>query len=397
MTITTSYSPSDFDYTLPPERIAQYPLADRASSRLLHYTQGEINHHNFRELPSLLPQNSMLVFNDTRVIPARTFFKKPTGAVIQIFLLEPVGMDIQQAMTAKHALQWTCIIGQLKKWKNDEVITTQFDSGNRKYEVRARLIDRSKRIVELDWDGDLLFSEVLRDLGRMPLPPYIKRDSDDLDADRYQTVYARYEGAVAAPTAGLHFTEEVIAELDKRPVERAFLTLHVGAGTFQPLQAENVLEHDMHAEHFEVPLDTLRRIRANENRFAVGTTSLRTLESLYWAGVKISRNEAPAHIEKLYAYNHPSEITYEKSLDHLIHWLEEKNENNFKGSTSIMIMPGYRIRSIRGLVTNFHLPQSTLIMLVAALIGDNWRTVYAEALANEYRFLSYGDSSLLMV
>lgn len=396
MTFRTTYSPSDFNYDLPQEFIAQYPLHDRSASKLLYFDGSKISHQGFRDLPELLSEGASLFFNDTRVFPARTFFKKKSGSVIQIFLLEPLNMDVQVAMSQQDNVIWECIIGNLKKWKSNEKLTTTVNIDGTDCIVDAHLLDREKKMVRFEWNGEYTFSKVIHALGKVPLPPYIKRDSEKKDLNDYQTVYAKQEGAVAAPTAGLHFTRDVLEELKKRDIGITYLTLHVGAGTFQPLQAENVMDHDMHSEHFEVSTETLLSILNNSIRFAVGTTSLRTLESLYWAGVKISRSEDPTHIEKFYPYDNPSEITYEESIGILLKWMIQEQHQTFRGSTAIMIMPGYSIRSIKGLITNFHMPQSTLIMLVAAFIGQDWRTVYEEALSKGYRFLSYGDSSLLI-
>lgn len=392
---TKGLRPSDFDYELQEQNIAQHPLEPRDSSKLLYYNHGTMSHHIFREIPEIIPGDAMLIFNNTKVFPARTFFKRESGAIIQIFLLEPTKLDVQEAMATSVPILWNCMIGNLKKWKDGEKLETIVRMDDEDVIVEATLVDRKDRVVDIRWSSDHIFSEVVHALGKIPLPPYIRRDVEDEDQWQYQTIYAKEDGAVAAPTAGLHFTQDVLQKLRNKGIDIEEVTLHVGAGTFQPLQAENVIDHDMHSEQFMVSRNFLEKLKQNPKRFAVGTTSLRTLESLYWCGVKASKDEDPTYIEKLYPYENPSEISYEKAIQSLLDCLEG---DVFKARTAIMIMPGYRIRSISGggLITNFHLPQSTLIMLVSALIGDDWKKVYESALENNYRFLSYGDSSLLI-
>lgn len=386
---------SDFDYILSEERIAQKPLEKRDESKLLVYKEGKILNLLFKELPELLHLNSQLVLNNAKVIPARLSFYRATGAKIEVFLLEPESpftqMELALRVTGKCI--WQCMIGNLKRWKYDEILTLKLND----LVLNAKLFSREKQLVELSWEGILPFSTILDLAGKTPLPPYIKRDAEISDLSSYQTVFAKQEGAVAAPTAGLHFSEEVLERLKNKRIETTEVTLYVGAGTFAPVNVETMVDHEMHAEMISVTAETIEELLEDKIRVAVGTTSLRTLESLYWMGVKIKKNEKePLTIEKLYPYQFSQlSLTWNESMRELKKYMIRTNLKVITAKTAIMIMPGYKFTSVKALITNFHYPNTTLIMLVAAFIGDDWQKVYKNALENDYRFLSYGDSSLL--
>lgn len=392
----------DFQYDLPEERIAKQPLANRSDSRLLFYQGGRVRHFHFYDIPALLPENSLMVFNDTRVIPARLQFRRASGAGIEIFLLRPVqeGAPVEQAMFSQSPAVWSCMIGNKKKWKPGERLTRNVFIGARPLNIHAEWEDREGDRVRFSWDDpSLTFSEAIGVSGDVPLPPYIKRKPAEEDVHRYQTVYSQKQGAVAAPTAGLHFTRELIQTIRERGIVDDYLTLHVSAGTFQPVKMKNVVDHPMHNEQVVVSLKNLENLETGKTIIAVGTTAMRTLESLYWFGVKILSGQNPDFkIEKLAPYNHDSLRLPERreAILAVKRWMEETGRSEVVGETEIFIFPGYRFRMCDGLVTNFHLPGSTLILLVAAFIGDDWRKVYREALSNDYRFLSYGDGSLLL-
>ena len=388
----------DFKYHLPEDQIAQHPLKDRSDSKLLAYRKGKISHHRFKNIINLLPKNSRLVFNNTRVIPARLFFIKSTGALIEVFLLEPVKPFHQRekAMEAKGPVQWKCMIRNLKKWKAEDLVL-ELQEG---ISIYAKLIDRENQIVELKWaPGDLSFAEVVEKAGSIPLPPYMKREATDEDSVSYQTVYASRKGAVAAPTAGLHFTPELLSTLDSKGIQHDYLTLHVSAGTFQPIKDEDIFKHKMHEEEIVIKKENLDYLLKDESPIIpIGTTSMRTLESLYWFGVKLMEDpEADFFIPQMYPYKDFNQLpTRQEAINKVQQYLNAHELNQLIGSTEIFIYPGYKFRICDGLVTNFHLPGSTLILLIAALVGDDWKKIYEEALEKDYRFLSYGDSSLLM-
>ncbi|MCB9263102.1 MAG: S-adenosylmethionine:tRNA ribosyltransferase-isomerase [Flavobacteriales bacterium] len=386
---------SDFDYDLPTDLVAQHPLKNRSDSKLLIYKDNQISHYHFHDLPHFLPENSWIIFNNTKVIPARIFAKKATGAVIQLFLLNPVtpSTDVERVLKIKDSkIAWQCLVGNAKKWKDGEVLVVQMEN----FGLSAKLLDRAKMIVEFDWDAEISFSEVIEKIGNMPLPPYIKRAEEVEDKGRYQTVFAKNDGAVAAPTAGLHFTQNIIDQLNQKHINTAEVTLHVGAGTFKPVDEELVWKHPMHNEFFSVSIEQLQKIANSNYRIATGTTTLRTLESLYWCGVKLSKGEAePFFVEQHYPYRKDSTISFEESIKQVIDYAFKNDLSSIHGSSELMIMPGYTIRSINALITNFHLPKSTLLLLVSALVGSDWKNIYDEAKNNQYRFLSYGDSSLL--
>ena len=394
---------SEFQYDLPGERIARFPLPQRDASKLLVYNKGSISHERFSNLASLLPESSFLVFNNTKVIPARLHFIKPTGAIIELFLLNPFPNDllISQAMETTGSAIWQGMVGNRKRWKQDETLQTTFPTPTGDVTLTATWHDYEKSTVRLSWQpGELTFAQLIQLAGEIPLPPYLKRDATDADRDTYQTVYSKQQGAVAAPTAGLHFTPAVFESLVERSIEHDYLTLHVGAGTFQPIKTDDVRQHHMHTEQVVYTQQNLRNLLSNlGNIIAVGTTSMRALESLYWMGVKLLRNEPdPFSLDQQYAYQLPADQQPKVSdaLTAVLNYLTSINRESVVAHTGIYITPGYQVRLCKGIVTNFHQPGSTLILLIATLIGDDWKRIYKEALQNDYRFLSYGDSSLLL-
>jgi len=385
----------DFWYDLPPERIAQYPLAERDQSRLLVFKNGVIEHKLFTQVTEFLPAQSTLFFNDTRVIPARLFFQKETGAIIEIFLLNPISPSslVQQAMETTSVSQWQCTIGNLKRWPEMTALTNQ-SAG---LTIQASLVNREQGIVEFSWQPDSkTFAEVISQIGVTPLPPYLNRKAERGDQDTYQTVYSHHEGAVAAPTAGLHFTSRILDELKSKGHSIEFLTLHVSAGTFQPVKVENAADHTMHKEQIIITKKNIEALLSAKSIMAVGTTSLRTLESLYWYGVKLmQRTDLSFQIFQEDPYRLPTHYTKQQALERVLQVLETNDIDHLTGETSIFIMPGYSLKLVDGMITNFHQPGSTLILLVAAFVGPDWRKIYQQALENNYRFLSYGDSSIL--
>ena len=387
---------NSYTYNLPSDKIATHPVNNRDESKLLVYNQGKIQHAVFKSLADFLPLNSLLIFNDTKVIPARIHFKKNTGSEIEIFLLSPIRPSTLMADVMLNTSQctWQCTIGNLKRWKDGLVLVKELKG----ISLHAILINRNEGLVEFSWHTQQSFAEVITILGATPLPPYIKREASEDDAIRYQTIYSQYEGAVAAPTAGLHFTEQLFESLLSLGIEKDFLTLHVSAGTFQPIKTENALEHTMHNEQMVVSRLTIQNL-LKENKFIIpiGTTAMRTLESLYWFGVKLREDpESKFQINQNDPYLKRDLPSQEEALNSILTHMENHNVTTITGSTSIYIYPGYKFKICNGLITNFHLPGSTLILLVAAFIGDDWKKVYQEALQTNYRFLSYGDSSLLI-
>jgi len=395
---------NDFRYDLPADRIARYPLAERDRSRLLFYDRGMISHHHFTGLPGLLPENSRMVFNDTRVIQARLWFRKPTGARIEVLCVTPhMPADHRQALQATRICTWNCMVGNVKKWKGGALVMG-VSVGGRMIHVNASLIEGGEEdfLVEFSWDSsEVTFGEIIATIGMTPLPPYLKRDAEESDRQRYQTVYGTDSGSVAAPTAGLHFTDRLMEQLRERGIRTGRLTLHVGAGTFIPVKTDNPRQHAMHAEQVAVTRGFLEHwLEEPGDIIAVGTTTTRSLESVYWLGVRIAKgiggDPGPIRLDQWEQETLPGKISLRESLEALIGYCEKNDLAKFRFSTRLMIIPGYRFRTIRGLITNYHLPGSTLLLLIAALIGDDWRDVYREALNNDYRFLSYGDSSLLI-
>lgn len=388
-----------FQYDLPDERIARFPLPQRDQSKLLVYKAGEISHHQFFELSDLLPANSFLIFNNTKVIPARLLFTKSTGATIELFLLNPTPADrpVGEAMLDKGSVIWQCMIGNRKRWREGETLLLTFGE----VILIAEWENPDQSLIRFTWQPeDITFAELIQQAGQMPLPPYLKRDPVAADRQTYQTVYAKQEGAVAAPTAGLHMTTEVLAKLAERGIGHDALTLHVGAGTFQPIKADDPREHTMHAEQVVYTRNNLANILANiDHLIPVGTTSMRSLESLYWFGVRLLQNHpAPFHLDQEYAYNVPvdQQPSASQAIEAVHIYMEQHKLPLLTAHTAIYITPGYQMKMCRGLITNFHQPGSTLILLVAALLGNTWRSIYTEALNTDYRFLSYGDSSLLL-
>jgi S-adenosylmethionine:tRNA ribosyltransferase-isomerase len=394
---------SDFQYNLPDERIARYPLPQRDASKLLVYQNGSIRHEHFRSLPDFLPPASFLVFNNTKVIPARLHFTKSTGAVIELFLLNPFPNDLPLSLAMEYtgSAIWQGMIGNRKRWKPGEVLQAILPTARGEVLLSVTWYDYDKSIVQLNWQpADLMFAQLIQYAGEIPLPPYLKRDATDADKENYQTIYSTQEGAVAAPTAGLHFTPSVFEALDKRGIEYDYLTLHVGAGTFQPIKAIDVRQHEMHSEQVVYTQTNLRNLLNHlDTLVAVGTTSMRALESLYWIGAKLMHKEAnPFHLDQRYAYQCPldRQPSVRESITAVLDCLLAANKDSVVVSTGIYITPGYQFKLCKGIVTNFHQPGSTLILLIAALLGDDWKRAYTEALARNYRFLSYGDSSLLL-
>ena len=388
----------DYNYPLPDARIAKYPLPERDASKLLRYEDGSVEEHVFRELPELLPENALMVFNDTKVVPARMHFQRPTGAHIEIFCLEPVApVEYNTAFASTQRCVWKCVIGNAKRWK-DDVLTLFKTEETPDMGLEARLLSRNGQTgeVEFTWSDGSPFSRVLEVCGTIPIPPYLNRESESIDLERYQTLYARTRGSVAAPTAGLHFTDDVLKRIDARGIERRTVCLHVGAGTFLPVKSSLVSEHPMHREPFTVSLELLNLIRhSNKELIAVGTTSVRTLESLYYAGVSCIESGAPQDVPQWAPYERDYPYSTEEALDALIAYLEKTGQTELKVGTRIIIVPGFRFRLVDRMVTNFHQPESTLILLVSAFVDGDWRTIYDYALSHGFRFLSYGDSSLL--
>lgn len=395
----------DFQYPLPVDRIAAYPLAERDQSKMLIYQNGEIRSNFFKNLADYLPENASLVLNNTRVIEARILFKKASGGTIEIFCLEPADNLIHTAdvLQAEGKVLWNCLIGGASKWKHGEVLQKQITIEPNKLILRARYLEKNvdSFIIEFTWEpASYHFFEVLHAAGNIPLPPYIKREPVEIDAERYQTIFARIQGSVAAPTAALHFTKTVFDGLKNKNISTDFITLHVGAGTFKPVKTETVSAHQMHLEEFQVSITTLKNLVESKEIIAVGTTSLRALESLYWIGVKIKRGmigeDGNITLEQWEAYELGDEkISYSESIDSIIVFLKRMGVDVLLCQTSLLIIPGYNFHSAKALITNFHQSQSTLLLLVAAFIGEDWKMVYDYALKNDFRFLSYGDSSLL--
>ncbi len=436
----------DYDYALPEDRIAKFPLPERDSSKLLVYEGGKISETQFRSLPSLLPEGSLMVFNNTRVIQARLHFRKKTpqpplggdlraeeiangkssnsqclGALIEIFLLEPANpVEYQENFARKGSCSWYCLVGNSKKWK-EGALTREFKIQNSKFKLTAERIGThgTSQEIRFNWDANLTFAEVIDAVGELPIPPYLNRKTEESDKTTYQTVYSKIKGSVAAPTAGLHFTKRVLADIDAKGIEREEVTLHVGAGTFRPVKSEDIGGHDMHTEHIAVHRHTIERLLAhNGDAIAVGTTSVRTLESLYYMGVlawqmkneelrmkndgrdeivncKLSNCQS-LHVPQWMPYEYDNSLSTIEALTALLRYMDERGEEVIHSSTQIIIAPGYKYHIVRRMITNFHQPQSTLLLLVSAFIGDAWHDIYDYALSHDFRFLSYGDSSMLV-
>ena len=398
----------DFSYDLPDSRIAKYPLPERDKSRLLVYEHGNISQDTFTQLPHYLPKDALMVFNNTRVIRARLHFNKQTGARIEIFLLEPdFPADYEQNFSSKHACSWLCLVGGLKKF-NVSTLTKRIEVNGESIDIEATYkepVGTSHRI-RFQWTGQATWAEILEAMGELPIPPYLNRDAEESDLRTYQTVYGKVKGSVAAPTAGLHFTDRVLAEIHNLGIERDEVTLHVGAGTFRPVKSEEIGEHDMHTEHIAVKRGTIQRLLNHGcQAIAVGTTSVRTLESLYYMGIKALGLDSGEETGDAMELGVPQWMPYgcspdspstEQALKSLLDYMDRHELDVLHSCTQIIIAPGYRYRIVKMMVTNFHQPQSTLLLLVSAFVGNDWRKIYDYALANDFRFLSYGDSSLLI-
>jgi len=394
----------DYTYELPAEKIAQFPLKERDSSKLLIYNKGKISQDTFRNIAEIIPQNSLLIFNDTKVINARLKFQNPAGKEIEIFTLEPAeNAELVTALGEKGSEIWICLVGNLKAWKSGTLTTSRIFNGT-ECRLEAELLSKQADafIVKLSWQpGELTFAEILEIFGQIPLPPYMKRDATPDDKTTYQTVYSEAEGSVAAPTAGLHFTQDVLESLKKNNIKTGFVTLHVGAGTFKPVKTENISEHDMHSESIYVELSLVEEIAANigTNRIiAVGTTSMRTIESLYWFGVQLLQGRHPGgelNVSQWEPYENKPEDPV-KAFEAIIAYIKQNKLKYLYGKTNIIIVPGYDFKVFSGIITNFHQPQSTLLLLIAAFIGSDWKGLYEYALNNGFRFLSYGDSSIFL-
>ena len=402
---------SDYNYPLPDERIAKFPMARRDHSKLLVYRHGEVSDNVFYHLPDYLPSGALMVFNNTKVIQARMHFRKsdaqgqPTGALIEVFLLEPAEpSDYELMFQTTDRCAWYCLVGNLKKWKEGPLVR-KVEIAGREVEVCATRgpVHGTSHRIDFEWTGHCSFAEIIDAMGELPIPPYLNRETQESDKTTYQTVYSKIKGSVAAPTAGLHFTPEVLADLDAHGIDREELTLHVGAGTFKPVKSEEIEGHEMHTEYISVRRDTIRKLIAHEGQaIAVGTTSVRTLESLYYMGLKVMRNPDLTSEELHVAQWEPYEevksevVSALGSLKALLAWMEEHQLEVLNSSTQIIIAPGYDYKIVKMLVTNFHQPQSTLLLLVSAFVKGDWHKIYDYALAHDFRFLSYGDSSLLI-
>lgn len=391
----------DFNYILPDERIAKYPLPQRDSSKLLVYRNGSASESSFHHLPEELPSNSLMIFNDTKVVPARLHFQRASGAHIEIFCLEPVlPEEYVSSFATTDRCRWKCIVGNVKRWKSDtlSLYNPLNDTDITAMNLKADLVERAGEtsVVEFSWDNDAPFSKVLEVCGSIPIPPYLNRDTEEVDLERYQTLYARFRGSVAAPTAGLHFTDKVLDSVRNRNICTETVCLHVGAGTFLPVKSSLVSEHTMHREPFVVTLSLLERLLENKGKvIAVGTTSVRTLESLYYIGVSCIENGMPADVEQWDPYCRDYEYSIEEAISALIGYLKENGKEELSLGTRIIIVPGFKFRVVDVLVTNFHQPQSTLLLLISAFVGGDWKNIYDFALGHDFRFLSYGDSSVL--
>jgi S-adenosylmethionine:tRNA ribosyltransferase-isomerase len=397
----------DFTYYLPEEKIASHPLQERDASKLLIYKDGSIKEAVYRNIADHIPEGSLLIFNNSKVINARIRFKKSSGSIIEIFCLEPIEMlnEYSSIMNKTASVKWKCFIGGAAKWKNGE-LSKKIIINNSELIIKAILLKKLPDgfVVEFSWvPAAYSFAEVIEAAGDIPLPPYIKRDTEITDATRYQTIYAKHEGSVAAPTAGLHFTESVFSKLSVKHIDKAYVTLHVGAGTFKPVKAATMHEHEMHAEWIDVNIETIKKILIKKDDvIAIGTTSLRTIETLYWIGVKalLTPEIKILYLDQWDVYEEPllsSKINVKEALDALINWMGLRDMDRLFIQTQLLIAKGYQFKIVKALVTNFHQPQSTLLLLVAAAVGENWRMIYNYALEHDYRFLSYGDGNLIFI
>ena len=388
--MNTDLDLEDYKYELPPERIAKYPLKERSKSKMLHFSKSTTKHRTFEEIVDVLPKDTHIVFNDTKVIPARIHFYKSTGAKIEVFLLEPKNSTVEEAMVMTQASTWSCMIDNAKRWKIGTTETIELDNT---IVAISRVADTD---VHFAWQSNELFSDIIEQMGKVPLPPYLNREVEEQDQDRYQTVYSKSEGAVAAPTAGLHFNDRILNRLNEDGILENYVTLHVSAGTFQPIKELNIENHDMHREEIIISKKVVEDLINSPLVLAVGTTSMRTLESLYWYGVMLEdQPDAAFHIDKLFPYQKRPAMSTQKALTNILEYMGAKGLNHLTGNTEIFIFPGYEFKVVKKLLTNFHMPGSTLILLVAAFIGEAWKDIYEQALDSDYRFLSFGDCCLL--
>jgi S-adenosylmethionine:tRNA ribosyltransferase-isomerase len=396
----------DFSYDLPDGRIAKYPLEERDLSKLLIYENDQIATAVYRDIDAYLPANSLLVFNNTKVVEARLLFQKSTGGVIEIFCLEPADQypDITTAMLQRGVVFWKCLVGGASKWKHGMKLEKTISDGEEIIHLQVEMTERLSDcfVIKMQWKpAHLTFAEVLHHAGLVPLPPYLHREVEERDKERYQTIYAEHDGSVAAPTAGLHFTEAVFEKLAAKGISREFVTLHVGAGTFKPVKSEMIAEHEMHAEFIDVTKEAIQNItdHLEDTIVAVGTTSLRTIESLYWLGLKMTIDPAIDLSGLMVKQWDPYELNADTSptvaLNNLLSWMSSRRLNRLITKTQVMILPGYQLKIAKGIITNFHQPQSTLLLLIAAIVGDKWKDIYQYAMEHEFRFLSYGDGCLL--
>ena len=392
-----------YDYNLPPDRIAQYPASERDLSKLLIYKDNIISGDIFRNIDKYLPSGSLLVFNNTRVIRARIMFRKDTGAAIEVLCLEPLApAEYSLSFGSKEPVEWKCMIGNLKKWKSGIVQTTYAFNGKH-YELSAKRVQQEGDAwrIRFEWGSSgISFGELIDSAGQLPLPPYLERETEPDDLERYQTIYSRFNGSVAAPTAGLHFTPQIMAKLKAEGVATTEVTLHVGAGTFKPVKSGSISEHEMHCEHFTVTEETLESLIEYQGKIIpVGTTSVRTLESLYWLGIKLMKHPSDGPVELVLgqweAYDSDTIVPPAESLRTILNYMRANDLKELAASTSIMIIPGYEFRIIKGMITNFHQPMSTLLLLISAWVKENWKDIYRYAFENNFRFLSYGDCTLL--
>lgn len=391
----------NYNYNLPDDRIAKYPLSERDMSKLLVYKDSEIQEHRFTSMPEFLPEGHLMVFNDTKVVPARLHFQRETGAHIEIFCLEPVQPEEYVSMFAvTQSCRWKCIVGNVKRWKGDtlRLYNPEGSEGIAAMDLKADLIERNGEtsIVEFSWSDGAPFSAVLELCGSIPIPPYLNRETESVDLERYQTLYAKYRGSVAAPTAGLHFTEKVLDDIRAKGIKTGTVCLHVGAGTFLPVKSSRVAEHTMHREPFVITKEFLMTLIGSLGKvIAVGTTSVRTLESLYYVGVSCIETGRPDDVRQWDPYTKSYEYSVDQALSSLLSYMETHDMESLQIGTSIIIVPGFKFRVVDVLVTNFHQPQSTLLLLISAFVKGDWERIYDYALKHGFRFLSYGDSSLL--
>lgn len=392
---------SDYTYILPDSKIAKYPLQSREDSKVLIFENGLISDSKFSNLDAILPEKSIMVLNNTKVVPARLIFQKKSGAHIEILCLEPYfPAEYNQSFAQNKFCTWKCLVGNSKRWKEGYVYF--YSNGNaelEKYDLKAKIVgkENDKTLVEFSWNNGIIFSDLMDKCGKVPIPPYLNREAEDLDTDRYQTLYAQIRGSIAAPTAGLHFSEDVLKKISEKGIEIENICLHVGAGTFIPVKSEFISDHNMHSELFSITKNTIQNLinKGDKKIIAVGTTSTRTLESLYYLGVNCIENKSIEPVKQWDPYNKNYKYSTNEALEALLEWMNKNKRDYIETKTGIIIVPGFQFRIVDVLITNFHQPNSTLLLLIAAFVGDYWRDIYSYALANNFRFLSYGDSSIL--